>query len=68
MKAEAEANIKITRAQVECEIELAGSEAYKISQQKGAKELFSTRFMEKLYEKKAPGRPGSDRFWLFYSV
>jgi hypothetical protein len=66
MKTEAEAFIKITRAQVEGEIELADSEAYKISQLKGAKAMFSMRFME-IYMR-PPGRPGSDQFWPFYLV
>ncbi len=50
---------------MEGEIELADSKAYKISQQKGAKELFSTRFMDKLYESPWTAWIGSILAFLF---
>ena len=50
MVAEKDANIQITRAQVEGEVEIADSEAYAISQKEGNKDALKEAYIIKLFE------------------
>lgn len=49
MKAEAEANIRITEAQVAGAVELENARAYQTSQLEGNKDVFRESFMERLF-------------------
>lgn len=56
MVAEANANIQITQAQVEGEIEIADSKAYTISQIEGNKDALKDAYIIKLFEVQGPFR------------
>lgn len=49
MKMEAEMNIKVTKAQIEGAVELADTQAYVESQKSGQKQLFSDKWIDKLF-------------------
>jgi hypothetical protein len=53
MVAEANANIQITQAQVEGEVEIADSKAYAISQREGNKDALKDAYVMKLFEVKS---------------
>lgn len=56
MRAEAEANIRISKAQIEGEVELADSAAYMTSMQLGNKSMFNEKWVDTLFEVKGKWR------------
>lgn len=56
MRAEAEANIRVTEAQVAGAVQLEETRAYTVSQKVGNKSIFDAEFMDRLFETKGKAR------------